>query len=133
MAIVDHCTGIITRGQHNMEQIVFTPAALLDLLVNIDELKDVDVGITEDSTGNIKLSIGDSTYEIDASNAVEVQVSDDVVDAVETANDDTYSDLDSEGSVTLTDGEPIESGIIKEALKSLLLGGLIRLSAKLIK
>lgn len=116
-----------------MEQIVFTPAALLELLTQIEELQDVDIGITESADGRITLTVGQSTYNIDVSNATEVEVTEDIVETVEQVNDDTYTELDESGEVSLSDVETVQSGIIKEAIKSLLLGGMIRLSTKLLK
>ena len=45
-----------------MGNLLFTPSAVLDLLVQIDELKDKEVGIVETLDGNLQLSIGDSDY-----------------------------------------------------------------------
>ena len=47
-----------------MENIVFTPASLIDLLSKIDELSEFNVGITETIDGDLQLEIGDSIYSI---------------------------------------------------------------------
>ena len=120
-----------------MESLVFTPSAVLELLSRIDELSDLDVGIVESLDGKLQIQVGDSTYEINADNSTEVSVDESVVDTVEDVNISNYEQLqedDSTVDVTMyEEGEPIESGLIKEAVKSLLLGGMLRLSAKLIK
>lgn len=118
-----------------MEDMLFTPAALLDVLTQIEELKNVDVGITETVDGQLQLQVGDSTYLLQSENETEINVDESDLDAVEDANMEAYEDLQSSGEVNL-DSEPdekIESGLIKEAAKAMLLGGMIKLSAKLLK
>lgn len=113
-----------------MNDIVFTPAALLDLLNQIDELKDLDLGITETIDGKIQLQVGDSIYEITSDDAEVVEVPEEVVDSVEEINEDAYRELVESDSFEESE-ETIESGLIKEAIKSLLLGGAIKLIKKL--
>ena len=115
-----------------MDSILFTPASLIDLLSKVDELSDLEIGISETLDGGLQLTVGQSTYMIDTSDAREVRVDDSVVQAVEETNLQTYESLDDSVDVEMSD-TPIESGILKELAKSLLLGGLIRLSAKLAK
>lgn len=116
-----------------MDSIVFTPAALLDLLSKIDELSDYDISVTQTFDNQIQVSIGDSTYIIDTDEATSVNVDADVVDAVEDANYEAYENLDDSVDVTYTEGASIESGIIKEIAKTLLVGGMVRLAGKLLK
>lgn len=111
----------------SLNTILFTPAALLDFLSSIDELKDVDVGITESPEGDIQVQIGDSIYNVDTSQATEVEVDEEVVDQVDEANDEAYDELDADAQ------DEVEGGIIKEALKTLLVGGLVRMGAKVLK
>lgn len=113
-----------------MEGILFTPAAIIDLLSKIDELSDLEIGISETIDGDIQLVVGDSTYSISTDNAVEIDVDDEVVDEVEDVNTEAYENLDDSVSVQYDD--TVESGIIKELAKSLLLGGMIRLSKSLL-
>ena len=115
-----------------MDGIVFTPASLIDLLSKIDELKDYDINVTETIDDQLQLSIGDSIYLIDNEDATPVQVSEDVVEAVEDINIEAYENLDESIDVLVGDEQPVESGILKEVAKSLLLGGMIRLSKKLL-
>lgn len=113
---------------------MFTPASLLDLLSKIDELKDYEIGVAETIDGKLQITIGDSAYLIDSDQATEVSVDESTVSAVEDANIEAYEDLSDEVDVKVYDeGQPVESGILKELAKSLLLGGLVRLSGKLIK
>lgn len=116
-----------------MKELLFTPAALLDLLTQIDELKDVNVGITETLDDSLQLQIGDSIYELSDDSVTDLKVDESVVDAVEDANLTAYENLEDSGEFDVTDSIPVESGIIKEVAKTLLVGGLVRLSAKLLK
>ena len=112
------------------DQILFTPSSLLDILSNVDELKDIDVGVTESNDGSIYLNIGQSSQKLDTSDATEVEVTDEILDVVEDANQDGYDNI-TEVKVE-RDDEVVESGIIKQVAKTLLVGGLVRLSAKLL-
>ena len=114
-----------------MENIVFTPASLIDLLSQIDELSEFNVGITETIDGDLQLEIGDSIYSIQTEEAIDVTVDESVVNQIEIVNESAYESLSDDVDVEYL--ETIESGILKEAAKSLLLGGMLRLSAKLLK
>lgn len=111
----------------SMNTILFTPAALLDFLSSIDELKDLDVGITESTEGDIQVQIGKSTYNVDTSQATEIEVDEEAIDQVDEANEEAYDELDVDTQ------DDVEGGIIKEALKTLLVGGLVRIGAKVLK
>lgn len=111
-----------------MEELVFTPAGLLDLLSQIDELSDVNIGLTETLSGDLELRVGDNTYIISADHATDVPADDDIISDISDINDDAYSEMESSGQVSLD--QPIESGIIKELAKTLLVGGIARLTAK---
>lgn len=109
-----------------MEELVFTPAAVLDLLSQIDELKDLDVGISETPNG-IQVQIGDSIYMISDDNFQDIEVSEEVVEEISDLNDTTYDEISSDNVIS---DETIESGIIKEIAKTLLVGGVARLVKK---
>lgn len=111
-----------------MSGIIFTPAAVLELLASIDELADYDISITEDLDGTIRLRVGNSSYEIDPSDVNEVETNIQTIEEIEDVNLDAYNDLETEDAQ-----EPIESGIIKEIGKTLLVGGLVRLTNKLLR
>lgn len=111
--------------------VVFTPAAVLDLLSQIDELQNYNLAFAETPDGDIQITIGESIYKILSETAEEVSVSEDVIDTVEDINEDAYEDLlDSEDFESAAD--VVESGIVKEAIKSLLLGGAIKFIKKLL-
>ena len=114
-----------------MDSIVFTPASLIDLLSKIEELQDYDIGISETIDGQIQLNIGSSLYIIDTDSSTDVNVDDRVVEQVEDTNLEAYENLDESVEVVVPgEGEePVESGIIKELAKTLLVGGLVRLTA----
>ena len=108
-------------------QLMFTPAAVVDLLLQIDELKDKTIIIAETPNGQLQLTIGDSIYMIDDNVSESVEVEDDVVDIIEETNSTAFEEIEEELEVS---EEPIEGGIIKEAVKSLLLGGMIKFAKK---
>lgn len=112
-------------------EILFTPAALLDFLRQIDELSDKDI-IVNDTDATITVTIGDSTYGINTGNAEEVEVADEVVDEVAEINDTAYEEMDDVEFTEISEEETVEGGIIKEALKTLAVGGLVRLTGKIL-
>ncbi len=107
-----------------MEEIIFTSAGLLDLLSQIDELKDYDMHL-DDNNGAITLTIGDSTYAI-SKPTDEVEIPEEALEEISDIANDTVDSFDEEPEV-------VESGIVKEALKTLLVGGAVRLVAKILK
>ena len=115
-----------------MDELVFTPAALIDLLSQIDELKELDIMLSEAIDGAIILQAGNSTYEVKPKQETTVDVEPTVVDAIADANEEAYNELtdDMELSDTPVD---IEAGPIKELLKTLLVGGMVRLGVKTLK
>lgn len=117
-----------------MDNIVFTPAGLLDLLVSIDELSEYDIGLTETIDHNIQLQIGDSIYQLSKSDAEDVIVDDSVVDEISDINDRAYQELESsDNDVEIQELDDVESGIIKELIKTLFVGGMVRLAGKTLK
>lgn len=113
-----------------MNEIVFTPAGLLDLLSQIDEFKDFDIGLTPTIDDKLQLQIGNSIYTID-NNAEIVYVDNEVVEDVSEVNDTTYDNLMSSGQ--FEDSQPVQSGLIKELAKTLFVGGVVRLTADILK
>lgn len=111
-----------------MDTILLTPAALVDLLSQVDELKDYDIGVTESPNGDLQLQIGETTYSLNTQSAVDVVVDEDVAEEVADINEEAYEELGDE-----VDMETVESGILKEIAKTLLVGGLVRLTGKLMK
>lgn len=114
-----------------MEQVLLTPSALLDFLLQVDELGDMTVSVSETADGNIQVLIGDSVYSIDCSNAEQVEVEPEAVDQVSDINEEAYEDIvDSNDNVEEVD---VEAGLIKELVKTLAVGGLARLAGKAVK
>ena len=74
-------------------EILFTPAALLDFLRQIDELSDKDISV-DDSGSEILVTVGDSTYSISSNDAEDIEVTPEVVDEVAEINENTYEELD---------------------------------------
>lgn len=115
-----------------MEQVLLTPSALLDFLLQVDELGDMTVSVSETADGNIQVLIGDSVYSIDCSSAKEVQVEPKTVDEVSDINEEAYEDIiESDDSVEQV--VDVEAGLIKEFVKTLAVGGLARLAGKAVK
>lgn len=112
-------------------EILLTPAALLDFLRQVDELSDKDISV--DETGStLTVTIGESTYGIDLNQAETVEVPDEVVDEVADVADEAYAELGEAGvDVTDIDEDVVEGGLISEALKTLAVGGLVRLAGKI--
>ena len=113
-----------------MNSIVFTPAAVLDLLTQIDELDGYEVGISETPDSHIQLTVGSSVYDISDSVVSDVPAGQQTVDEVADINEEAYENLSEQSGVDVV---PIESGILKEITKTLLVGGLVRLTKKLLK
>ena len=112
-----------------MEELVFTSASILDLLSSIDELKDKNIQLSETSEG-LDITIGESTYQVSADDAVEIEVDQDVVDEIDDITSDAYEDL-SEAGVDIQD--EIAGGPIKELVKTLMLGGMVKMTANMLK
>lgn len=120
--------------EENRDTLVFTPAALMELLVSIDELKDKNIGITETIDGKLQLQLGESIYEVEPKSDETISVPDDVVEKIDDINQESYENMsDNVEEVIDIQQDNVEGGIIKELAKSLLLGGMIRLSRKLLK
>lgn len=112
-------------------EILFTTASLLDFLQQIDELSDKDIILNENDS-QITVTIGDSTYSINKNDAEAVEVPDEVVEEVAEINETTYEELDDVEYSEVDEDEVVEGGLITEALKTLAVGGLVRLTGKLL-
>ena len=111
--------------------LVLTPSALLAFLTQIEELKDQDISITEDKN-SIEVQIGESFYTVESPETSEVEVNEDAVEDIEDLNKEGYEELSELEGVDvvedITGDEPVEGGIIKELIKTLAVGGLVRLT-----
>lgn len=112
-------------------EILLTTSALLDFLRQVDELSDKDI-IVDENEKAITITIGDSVYEINKGDAEEVEVEPEVVDEVAEINETTYEELDDVEYTEVDDEEVVEGGLISEALKTLAVGGLVRLTGKIL-
>lgn len=113
-------------------EILLTPAALLDFLRQVDELSDKDISIDE-SGNSLAVTIGSSVYGIDLNKAEDIEVPDEVVEEVSEVVDEAYAELGEDGvEIDNPEEEPVEGGIISEALKTLAIGGLVRLTGKVL-
>jgi len=114
-------------------EIVFTPASILELLAQIEELKDCELSLSQTIDNKIQLQIDDSIYILDTEYQVpELQVEENVIDEIGEINESTYKELIENDEMLVDEVEPIEGGILKELATSLLLGGMIKLTKKLL-
>lgn len=113
--------------------ILFTPSALLDFLIQIDELKDKVVSVTETADGDLQVEIGDSAYIVKTDSAKDVDVEQQAAEQVADLNMDAYSDIVEENSDANFEDVSVEAGILAEIAKTLAIGGLARLNGKAVK
>ena len=124
----------------NDSEILFTPASLLDLLSQIDALAGLDLSLTETLDGELQLIVGEDAYLVPTNEcATDVQVDEDVVEEIAEVNETAYAELGDDFEVTDLaivdeDGEDvaIEGGILKEFVKTLAVGGVVRLGKELL-
>lgn len=109
-----------------MAEVLYTSAAVVDLLSQINELQGKTIDINETDSQAI-ITIDDTEYTIPYSNATDIEVDDSVVDEVADITDSAYEDMDE------SEPDDITSGILKELAKTLFVGGLVRLTGKLLK
>ena len=116
------------------EETLFTSAALLDFLNQIDELAEYPITVDENS-GAIDVKIGESSYTIAKTDAQEVEVPDEVVEEVADITDEAFEEIDNteyEQFADIPEDSPIEAGVISEILKTLAVGGMVRLTGKVL-
>lgn len=113
--------------------ILFTPSALLDFLIQIDELKDKVVSVTETADGDLQVEIGDSAYIVKTDSAKDVDVEQQAAEQVADLNMDAYSNIVEENSDANFEDVNVEAGILAEIAKTLAIGGLARLNGKAVK
>ena len=112
-------------------ELLFTSAAVLELLTQIDELQGYKIKLTDVPGHSIQLSIGDSTYAISSQQASDVLTNESVVSDVSQITEQAYQQLESNSDLEL-ELEPVTSGILKQVMKTLLIGGLVRLTSRII-
>ena len=106
-----------------MNETIITTTGLMEILSQIEELSEYDISVTDNSNGDITISISENTYNISPSETVSAP--EEVVEEIADINNDVYETMDH--------SEAITSGLIKETAKTLLVGGLVRLATKLLK
>ena len=113
-----------------MDEVLFSSASLLTILSSIEELDADSIGVDQDETG-ITITIDDKRYRFNFNNesTADIKVSDSEMEDAEDAIDSEFA----ENSEDEDDLEPVEGGLIKDTLKTLLVGGLVRLTSKLLK
>lgn len=112
------------------EMLVLTPSGLVTFLTQIEELEGLDMAVSvNEAGGSIDVKIGESVYSIQSPQESVIEVTDDVVDELDTINEEGYTELaETEGIEMVEDDEVVEGGIIKELIKTLAVGGLVRLT-----
>lgn len=127
-----------------MEEILFTPAALLELLAQMKEFENDEVAVYEDLSGNVIISVNGNEYILDCSNSIEIDVEPAIVETISDLNEEVYEELIENGDFSnidplvdpVEDGTPddsIEGGILKELATTLLVGGAVRMGGAAIK
>lgn len=110
------------------ETLVLTPSALLAFLSQIEELKDLDIELSQVG-GSLDISIGNTTYTLLSPDDSVVEVDDIAVDEISEIDEQGYDEIElDETESELVGGEAVEGGIIKELIKTLAIGGLVRLT-----
>lgn len=105
------------------QELLLTSASLFDILSQIQELSGCKIDVSDTGT-SISIKIDDNTYVVKSSSNDIVSAPESVVQDVSEIVDTEYGRSDS--------SENIESGVLKEIVKTLAVGGLVRLSAKLL-
>lgn len=110
--------------------LVLTPSALLTFLANIEELRDLDIDMVE-SDSTIQVKIGESIYTLESPEDSEIQINGDAVEELDDINEEGYDELANEDVIDHleeVEGDVVEGGVIKELIKTLAVGGLVRLT-----
>ena len=108
-----------------MNETLFSAASLLTILSEIEEIDAEQIYLDTDETG-ITVTLDGNSYRFnyDKAGTAEVEVSDeDMTEAEEVIS----AELENE------EPERVEAGVLSGALKTLLVGGLVRLTSKLLK
>lgn len=136
----------MNEATNGLNEVMFTSASVLDLLLQIDELKDYTIGMSETFDGKLQLQVGNSIYLINNDDSKTICVEPEVVGEIEVTNDEAYEEISAtieedtgvesyypaewEAVSYVDENEPVEGGIIKEIAKALTLGGMIRFATK---
>lgn len=133
---------------NGLNEVVFTSAAVLDLLLQIDELKEYTIGMSETPDSQIQIQIGNSIYLINSEDCKTIRVEDEIVGEIEVTTEEAYGQIETDIQSDADElpmyfedeiveyydpDEPqdaIEGSFIKDIAKSLALGGMIRFATK---
>lgn len=114
----------------NEDMLILTPSALISFLSEIEELKDLELEISEGSD-TIDVRIGKSVYTLQSLFDSTVEVDQETIDDISDINEEGYTELENslgeEGLVEI-EGDLVQAGVIKELIKTLAIGGLVRLT-----
>lgn len=104
--------------------LVLTTSGLMTFLAEIEQLNGLDLAIEEVDNG-LQISIGDDVYTLETKAESVVEVAPEAIDDIDNIDEEGWDEI----SDTFNDAvEPVEGGIIKEVLKTLAIGGLVRLT-----
>lgn len=108
------------------EQTLFSAASLLTILSSLEEIDADQIDIDTDESG-MTLSLDGHEYRFDYNDAstADIEVSEEDLKETE--------DVIEQESESQSDPEGIEAGVISGLLKTLAVGGLVRLTGKLLK
>lgn len=109
------------------DTLVLTPSGLLTFLVEIEELEGENIYLSETDDG-IVVTIGDSSYTLKSPAESEISIDSEAVDEIDEINEVGYDDIAEDLDESFENSEEIEGGIIKELVKTLAVGGLVRLT-----
>lgn len=99
------------------DTLILTPSALFTFLSQIDELKGKTIDVSDDGN-KIKITIGEERYVLKPGSEVD-EVDSEIIDVIDEINDDGYDEANQES---------VQGGILKELIKTLAIGGLVRLT-----
>ena len=103
--------------------LVITPSGLLEFLSQISELEGLSVSVEEQADG-INVNIGGSSYLLQCDRSSVVEVEPEVVDEIDAINEEGYDGAGAE----LEEYDSVEGGLLKEIIKTLAIGGLVRMT-----
>ena len=110
-------------------KLVLTPSALLTFLSQIEELDGRDDMSIEETSDTIELHIGDSSYILMSPETSEVAVDAEAAEEIQEINAEGYQTFNDEiAELSVDEDDAVEGGVIKELAKTLLVGGLVRLT-----
>ena len=109
-----------------MNETLFSAASLMTILSSLEELDADQIDIDTDESGiTVSLDGKDYRFNYDNSGMAEVEVSESDMEEAQEVIETAAAEEDAP--------ENVEAGILSGTLKTLLVGGLVRLTSKLLK